>query len=114
MVQETHSTSSGQARQCQNCNKNYNIVKSELDFYHREHIPIPRLCPDCRYYNRIALRPPRKLWHRQCMCDGSAISPQARNHPHHTGKCPNEFETTYRPNRPEIVYCEECYRQEVV
>ena len=96
MVQETHSTSSGQARQCQNCNKNYNIVKSELDFYHREHIPIPRLCPDCRYYNRIALRPPRKLWHRQC------------------AKCGKKIETSYAPDRPEIVYCKQCYQQAII
>jgi len=90
---------------CTNCNKNYNIVRSELDFYRREHIPIPRLCPDCRYNNRIALRPPRKLYHRQCMCDKS-------NHGH-AGKCQNEFETSYAPDRPEIVYCEQCYNAEV-
>jgi hypothetical protein len=36
------------------------------------------------------------------------------NHQHH-GKnhCPNEFETTYAPNRPEIIYCEQCYNSEV-
>lgn len=28
--------------------------------------------------------------------------------------CPNEFETTYTPDRPEIVYCEACYLAEVV
>jgi len=26
---------------------------------------------------------------------------------------PNEFETAYAPDRPEIVYCEKCYQQEV-
>jgi len=82
---------------CTNCNKNYNIVKSELDFYRRENIPIPRMCPDCRYKNRIALRPPRRLWHRKCMKPG----------------CTNEFETSYAPDRPEIVYCESCYNSEI-
>ncbi|HEY4527822.1 MAG TPA: hypothetical protein VJL09_02170 [Candidatus Paceibacterota bacterium] len=26
----------------------------------------------------------------------------------------NEFETTYAPERPEIIYCEQCYLREVV
>jgi len=82
---------------CDECKKNYNIVSQELDFYRHEHIPVPRLCPDCRYRNRIKLLPPRKLWHRHCMKPG----------------CTNEFETSYAPDRPEIVYCEQCYQQEV-
>ena len=35
-------------------------------------------------------------------------------HSHHKGKCPNEFETSYAPDRPEIVYCEQCYQAEVI
>jgi len=27
--------------------------------------------------------------------------------------CTNEFETPYAPDRPEIVYCEECYNKEI-
>jgi hypothetical protein len=29
------------------------------------------------------------------------------------GKCTVEFETSYAPERPEIVYCEQCYNQEI-
>ena len=102
-----------EALKCIKCTKNYNITQPELQFYKREKIPVSRLCPECRYEQRIALRPPRRLWHCQCMCDGSTSSPQAKNHSHHTGKCTNEFETSYAPDRPEIVYCEACYQQEV-
>jgi len=28
-------------------------------------------------------------------------------------ECPNEFETSYAPDRPEIIYCESCYNKEV-
>ena len=35
-------------------------------------------------------------------------------HFHGDGPCPNEFETTFAPDRPEIVYCESCYNSEVV
>jgi len=82
---------------CIKCERNYNIVNQELELYRRMNIPIPRECPNCRYLARIALRPARKLWHRKCMKEG----------------CTNEFETSYSPDRPEIIYCEKCYQQEV-
>jgi len=68
-------------------------------------LPLPRLCPNCRHYQRLAQRNPLKLWHRQCMC-------KKENH-EHNGKCEVEFETSYAPERPEIIYCERCYQQEV-
>ena len=82
---------------CTQCGKNYNLVKAELDFYRHENIPVPRKCPDCRALGRLALRHPRELWRRKCMKPG----------------CQNEFETPYAPDRPEIVYCESCYNNEV-
>ncbi|HBA46062.1 hypothetical protein A2W67_03705 [Candidatus Nomurabacteria bacterium RIFCSPLOWO2_02_40_28] len=82
---------------CIDCSKNYNITQNELLFYRKEILPLPRKCPNCRYKRRFDLRPPRKLWHRQCMKE----------------ECPNEFETTYAPERPEKVYCESCYNKEV-
>lgn len=90
---------------CINCTKNYNIVPFELAMYRRENIPLPHLCPDCRYKRRFYLRLPRKLWHGKCKC-------VLENHDH-TGRCPNEFETAYAPDRPEKVYCESCYNKEV-
>jgi len=39
------------------------------------------------------------------MCDKT-------NH-NHKGRCSTEFETSYSPDRPEIIYCEECYKREV-
>ncbi|HEY4526141.1 MAG TPA: hypothetical protein VJL32_03550 [Candidatus Paceibacterota bacterium] len=35
-------------------------------------------------------------------------------HFHGENPCPTEFETSYAPDRPEIVYCEQCYNSEVV
>ena len=90
---------------CESCTKNYNIVSFELSIYRRENIPIPRLCPDCRYRRRFALRLPRTLWLGQCRCDKSGHS--------HEGKCPNEFETPYAPERKEKIYCESCYNKEI-
>jgi len=82
---------------CNNCGRNYKIVPNELTFYREMKIPIPRKCFFCRHEARLAKRNPFKLWHRKCMKEG----------------CVNEFDTSYAPNRSEIVYCERCYQQEV-
>ena len=86
------------------CPVAFKVTERELQFYKKMNIPIPVLCPNCRYYERLKWRNPAKLWHRQCMCE-------IENH-NHRGKCLVEFETSYAPSRPEIVYCEKCYQQE--
>ena len=87
------------------CATAFRLVPTEVQLYKKMGIPVPEYCFPCRRAARFKLRNPRKLWHRQCMCDKP-------NHGH-TGKCTNEFETSYAPDRPEIVYCESCYNAEV-
>ena len=87
------------------CTEAFKILPEELQFYKKINVALPRLCPNCRHYKRLGQRNPMKLWHRSCMCD-------KKNH-NHKGKCEVEFETSYAPDRPEIVYCEKCYQQEV-
>jgi len=91
---------------CKDCKKNFRITKAELDFYKRMGLPLPHKDFECRHQDRMKKRNPRKLWHRSCMCE-------LKNHPNHEEKCSNEFETSYSPDRKEIVYCETCYQQEV-
>ena len=80
---------------CSKTERPYRIQRPELSLYRKIHIPIPREHPDVRYDERLSLRNPRKLWKRAC------------------GKCGEEMQTTYSPERPEKVYCEECYLKEV-
>jgi len=80
------------------CTEAFKIIPEELQFYKMMNIPLPKFCPNCRHYQRIAQRNPMKLWHRTCMNEG----------------CKNEFETSYAPDRPEKVYCEDCYQREVI
>ncbi len=90
------------------CTTAFKIQPAELHFYQRMSIALPRLCPNCRHAARLAKRNPLRLWHRQCTCE---IVP----HPSHTqGRCKNEFETTYAPERAEKVFCESCYQSEVI
>jgi hypothetical protein len=79
------------------CATAFKITHEELQFYKKMNLPLPRLCPSCRHYQRFRQRSPIKLWHRKCMKPG----------------CTNEFETSYAPDRPEIIYCESCYAREV-
>ncbi len=88
------------------CTTAFRIIPEELQFYRRMNLPLPRLCPNCRHYERLSQRNPLRLWTRQCMCDKTAHD--------HKGRCPREFETSYAPERTETVYCEECYQREVV
>jgi hypothetical protein len=87
------------------CTEAFKITDMELKFLKNKNIALPRLCPNCRHYQRLKKRNPFKLWHRQCMCE--------KKHTNHEGKCTVEFETSYAPERPEIIYCEKCYQAEV-
>lgn len=77
------------------CTGAFKIIPSELQFYRAMNLPLPRLCSNCRHYNRLHQRTPFKLWDRQC------------------AKCGKEIKTSYAPDRQEIIYCESCYNAEV-
>lgn len=87
------------------CTEAFKIMPDELALYKRMNFPLPRMCANCRQYARQGRMNPMKLWPRQCMCEKTDHD--------HKGKCPNKFETSYAPDRPEIVYCESCYHKEV-
>lgn len=103
------------------CTTAFKIVPNELNFYRKFNAPLPTLCPNCRHYGRMARINPPKLWKRKCMCNevtgdtGQATKEYKNNsaHSHGEAPCPNEFETSYAPDKPEIVYCEACYNAEI-
>ena len=80
---------------CEITGKPYKIVKQELQFYRDYKLPIPHRHPDQRHADRFAYKNPYKLWKRTCQ------------------KCSKEIQSSYAPDRPEIVYCEQCYLKEV-
>lgn len=100
------------------CTEAFRIIPQELEFYRKMNLPLPRLCSNCRHYQRIKQRNPLKLWKRQCQCAGAksenGVYQNTATHRHGSNHCPEEFETSYAPERPEIVYCESCYQNEVV
>lgn len=79
------------------CTTAFRITPDELTLHKKLGMPLPVQCFPCRFRDRLNRRSPRKLWHRACMNEG----------------CQNEFETTYAPERPDIIFCESCYQQAV-
>ena len=80
---------------CKECNYNYKIIHQELELHRKLNVPISSYCPNCRYRRLLALKNPRKLWKRQC------------------NKCQKDIQSTYSPDKNEIVCCEECYFKEI-
>ncbi len=104
---------------CVSCGKGYRIVAGELQFLRRFSIPLPRKCFNCRHVERVNLRNKPVFYAGTCQCVGigsaDGVYKNHAVHPEHgTQKCPTIFKTSYAPDRPEIVYCESCYQQEVV
>lgn len=77
---------------CDNCGKNYKIMPQEFNFYKKRGIAIPRKCTDCRFTSRFGSRNPRKLFERKC------------------DKCGQNIVSSFALERPEKIYCEECYK----
>ncbi len=79
--------------QCEITGKPFKIIPQELVFYIENSVPIPTKHPDQRRKERMSLRNPQKFYERTC------------------SECNKNILTTYPPERPEKVVCEECYRK---
>ena len=71
------------------------IIPQELEFYRKYNIPLPHLHPDERHKVRMKERNDKALHGRHC------------------NKCNKDIQTSYSPDSPEVVYCEECYLKEI-
>lgn len=80
---------------CAQCTKPFLIIDQEQAFYKKKDLPWPENCPECRQKRRLALRNERKLYKRKC------------------DKCQKDMITTYQPDSPYIVYCQECFWQHI-
>jgi hypothetical protein len=103
--------------ECLECKRAYRIIPMELSFYRRIILPLPRYCYRCRFNHLFKFVNPPKFWKRTCECMGT----QSKNglyqnqypHTHAEQPCGLEVQTSYAPQKPEIIYCEKCYQEEV-
>ena len=70
----------------------YKIMGRELAFYQKMKMPLPDRSFRTRYRERLKRYNPRKLHARQCQ------------------RCRKDLDTTFPPDSPYIVFCEECFR----
>lgn len=87
--------SSGDARKCVGCEREFRLVVQELQFYERIKIPAPFFCWPCRLKKLINSRRPMRLYDNQC------------------SKCAVKVKSTYVSDSPEKIYCEKCYLEMV-
>lgn len=81
--------------ECEVTGKPFRVISQELRFYRQHHLPVPHIHPEERQFRRTQKRLPYYLWARQC------------------AKCQKSIQTSYAPDRSEVVCCEECYLKEV-
>lgn len=80
---------------CTDCGKSYKLIIQEKKIYQERELAEPKKCSDCRHLDRIKYRNPNKFWEREC------------------DKCQCTVQSTYSLDRPEKIYCEQCYQKEI-
>ncbi len=73
----------------------FKITQDELNFYRKMDLPLPRACFDVRHTDRLDKRRFLQIIKRNC------------------SNCSKEVETVYKEDYAPILYCEQCYQQEV-
>lgn len=80
---------------CAETGRPYKVNETEIKLYKRLSVPVPILAPETRNVARFNSRNPWRSWQRKC------------------AKCGMSVNSSFAPNRPEVVYCEKCYMAEV-
>ncbi len=94
-IDTTPQTICSEIIECETCAKAYKIGELEYMLLQKMHLPAPHSCPKCRMNSLFSRMNPIELHHRACQ------------------KCQTAIDTPYAPERPEIVYCVDCYQQEL-
>lgn len=80
---------------CTKCNTNFTVDQDDQSFYQKMQVPIPNVCPDCRFMMRSLFRNETNLYSgRKCdLCSKSIV-------------------TMYNPKLPYTIYCYDCFYSE--
>lgn len=108
----------GELIECTSCTKPYRIVSQELELLRKMNLPLPRMCPECRYEERNRIVNPPVLRGAQCGCVGlrsrNGRYENNSSHEHGDSSCGVSFESPYPENYRGIVYCRSCWDAEFV
>ena len=86
-----------ETRQCNKCKQNFDLDEDDFSFYQKMKVPVPNICPDCRFKMRAIWRNEMSLYSgRKCgLCEKSVLS-------------------MYNPKSDYITYCYECYMSQSI
>ena len=84
------------AIECMESSRQFKLTTTELEFYREHRLPIPRFHPDIRHKHRSMVRNHQHIWMRKCT------------------QCEKEVPSTVHPNRPEKIYCDTCYQEQIL
>jgi Zn ribbon nucleic-acid-binding protein len=94
-IGETRESILNETIECISCGWGYRITLGEFNLYKKLNMPIPIKCFRCREARRFALMNKPKSYKMNC------------------AKCGKEIITMHDPKWKRIIYCVECYQQEV-
>ena len=95
-IKNTKEEIKSEVLECSICKRGYNISDLEFELLLKMNQPIPHQCSNCRHDRRFKRTNLPKFYDRNC------------------NNCGTKIRTSYSPDRPEIVYCEKCYQNEVL
>lgn len=81
-----------ETRQCNKCKENFEIDQNDKSFYEKMKVPVPHICPDCRFKMRAMWRNENTLYSGQ-KC----------------GLCGKNIVTMYNPKLSYKIYCFDCF-----
>jgi len=81
---------------CEESNRPFRVTESELKFYRRMKLPLPSKHPFLRIERRIKFAPEGKKYKAICF------------------KCQIKIESIFNPKENFILYCDDCYKREVL
>lgn len=78
-------------KNCQNCQKDFNIESDDFSFYEKIKVPPPTFCPACRRIRRLSWRNDYSLYSRECFL------------------CSKKFISIYESSKFKEVLCPKCF-----
>ena len=84
-----------ETRQCNKCKNNFDLDQDDFSFYEKMKVPVPGICPDCRFKMKALWRNETTLYSGQ-KCD----------------MCGKGIVTMYNPKLSYTIYCYDCFYSE--
>lgn len=94
-IQETTEAVLNEIIGCETCGKGYKIAHGEFLLYKKLNLPVPSKCSRCREKRRFNLVNKPVFFGSQC------------------AKCNKAITTMHNPKTGKIIYCTDCYQQEI-